>query len=151
MTTVIRPARFSEVPALFDMAQDTFAAAFPAATGREPVEGMLGGLVFSPEGYLRVVELDDQIAGFIAAFLTTLDPWSGARIAVERIIYVDPAHRGRVVFLMMRDFIGWARANNCTAVFASSQMAIAGGRFGKVLERLGFDHFETQFVMKLGA
>lgn len=86
-------------------------------------------------GFMAVAEKDGQVIGMLAA--TKRSPWfSDDPLLSEDLFYVAEAHRGtRAGYLLMREFMAWARENAPCHVRAG----VATGK-GPAAERL-YEHF----------
>lgn len=78
-----------------------------------------------------------EVVGFIV-YLVTFHPDTKEKIAVERLLYVDPVHRGtRVAESLVNALEELARSEQCTAVHAGSSLH-SNAHSRRLYERCGF-------------
>lgn len=145
----VRPGVPGEVPALMDIAWESFRSFAPVPGEQDLFAGVLTSLA-TFGGYLRVVERDHALCGFLAGMVAPFKPWADEKCAMEILFFVAPEHRrSRASILLLRDFEIWAKAKGCATMAVSANLPSGGERAGKLYERMGFQPIETAYLKRI--
>jgi GNAT superfamily N-acetyltransferase len=146
---IIRPARPDEARALALLAESEFAATLPIEPSLEKGTASLAMLICG-DGYVRVAEVDGEIAGFFAATVMEASPWSLEPCAVEVKFVVRPQHRSlRRANAFIDDFEAWAARREVKPIILTAQHDKDGARVGTFYQRKGYQPVETIFIKRL--
>jgi len=101
--------------------------------------GVTEAMAADPESGLFVAEVSEgRLIGMIAGFV--VPHWfSNVTYAADLTVYVDPAHRGRIVFFrLVGAFERWARAQGAGEILLGVSTDIHPEATVRVYERLGY-------------
>lgn len=145
---IVRKAAAGELPAIIDLAFETFADGYPLRPSRALVENALAAMLFG-DGYLRVADAGGQVLGFLAGIRGRGSLWSDDVCAVEMLFVVAPEHRrSRAAVLLLRDFIAWGRSTGCDAICVTAQPD-SNSRVGRFYQRHGFIASDAVHILRL--
>lgn len=90
----------------------------------------------------------DTAVGFLAASLTPV-AFTYAYGVVEEYFYVEPEYRGtRAAFLLVREFVAWARAQNPSFIRAGVSTGVTSGA-SRLYEHFGLKAVGTNHLLVL--
>lgn len=107
----------------------------------------LATTIASPDGYLRVLVVDDKIAGALWGCLTTM-PWSSVKFAQDIILFVDKPYRG-FGGVLINDWVNWAKEKGAKEVHLSTASGIETDRTCKLFKRKGFKQIGHSYSMEV--
>ena len=138
----IRHARPADVDRLLAMGRSLHAESpryRRVAWDEERARAITEAMAADPESGLFVAEASGgMLVGMIAGFV--VPHWfSRSTFASDLTVYVDPEHRGRVVFLrLVGTFEQWARAQGAIEILLGVSTDIHPEQTVRVYERLGY-------------
>ncbi len=143
----IRKANSDDIPYLVNSYEE-FANAMPFESSPNIMHSMFERMIYNHAVNFRVaISNDDAICGYMISTVAPLFvPWTMDAVAVENLFYVFPAYRNtRTAWLLMQDFIAWAKQNDCSLIIVSSRTALDGDKVGKFYERFGFAQMDANY------
>lgn len=145
----IRPATAAEIGQLADLACALFTGTMPFAVSRGNVAATMTAVLFGG-GYLRVLDVDGTIAGFLCGSLGPVKAWSAEVVALECLFGIVPdARRGGAADRMLADFEAWVRARQIQKAFISAQIGEDAELIDRFYRRLGYRPVETCYMKVL--
>lgn len=100
--------------------------------------------------FLMAFNSKGHAVGMLWAACAPILPWSLAVIAVDTVVYVDPAYRGtRHGLELIRYYEAWAEERGAREIRLSVGSGIHEEKTGKLYSKLGYEHLGTQYRRKL--
>ena len=144
---IVREAELWDVPALFDLAERFHAEANPGFPLPEPlaIHQTIAETKATP-GLCCFVAEDGAVSGFITGSYSRF-PHSFKNASGFTMFYVDPRNRGGAAAkMLLRQFIRWSISKNAFVVCGGIVSGIKEERFGKFLERAGFNRVGVSYM-----
>lgn len=95
-------------------------------------------LIQSPDGILLVAEVDGELVGMYAGFVSE-HFFGHDRFATDYVAFVAPAHRGGTVFIrLLAEFERQAAARGAKEVFPGVSTEVRADRTATLYERRGY-------------
>ena len=140
MEIYVRRASQNDVDAVLRLAA-AFATSF--AVEESAFRISFAELIESPDAYLAVAQVGEEIAGYVLAFRHRTFFASGSVAWVEELMVEEIQRRRGVGNALMQGAEGWARAGECRIV------ALATRRAADFYQALGYEESATYFRKRL--
>lgn len=102
--------------------------------------------LFNSNQFIEVLEKDDEVVGVIIGMKTEHPFFDIKPMAQELCWFVKREHRGnKKTVLMLRDFMMWAKVNECNRISMSSFLGDNYDTCNKIFQKAGFTAKEVLY------
>ena len=113
------------------------------------VNNLVAQLVESENGFVKIVENEEEIVGALIAVVSEL-PINDIWFSQELMFWIDPEHRkGRTAIKLIDDYVEWSEKRGCSFTRLSGLDSILDKKAGTLFKRKGFKSVETAYIKEI--